>query len=306
MTRPAASLALSHLRDQGGHMQDILSETGYSTTRSRACAIVESHETTMDLGLDGKLALITGGSRGIGRAIAEALAAEGCNLVLVSRNAADLNATRKHIEEATKISVCIDACDLADGANAPRLAALFPDAHILVNNAGAVPGGTLLDVDEARWRTAWDLKVLGTINMTRAFYPLMKARGDGVIINVIGNAAATRDPNYICSVTGNAGLTAFTEAIGSGSLHDGIRVLGVSPGPTATDRLAGLAGKRAKEKFGDETRWRELFGSLPGGRVGEPAEIAAMVAFLASPKSAYTSGIVVTLDAGVSSRAGAV
>ena len=260
----------------------------------------------MDFDLNGKLALITGGSRGIGRAIAETLAAEGCNLILVSRNASDLEATQKHIEGLAKISVRTDACDLADSSNVARLAEKVPGVDILVNNAGAIPGGTLSDVDEAHWRTAWDLKVFGTINMTRAYYPLMKARGGGVIVNVIGNAAATRDPNYICGVTGNAGLTAFTEAIGSNSLHDGIRVLGVSPGPTATDRLVGLVRKRAKSEFGDEARWPELFRSLPGGRVGEPTEIAAMVAFLASPRSTYTSGVVVTLDAGVSSRTGAI
>ena len=260
----------------------------------------------MDLDLGGKLALITGGSRGIGRAVAETLASEGCNLILVSRNAPDLEATQRHIEGAAKVSVRTDACDLADSSNIARLAENFSGVDILVNNAGAIPGGTLSDIDESQWRTAWDLKVFGTINMTRAYYPLLKARGGGVIVNVIGNAAATRDPNYICGVTGNACLTAFTEAIGSGSLHDGIRVLGVSPGPTATDRLVGLVRRRAKAEYGDEARWPELFRSLPGGRVGEPAEIAAMVAFLASPRSTYTSGVVVTLDAGVSSRTGAI
>ena len=256
----------------------------------------------MDLDLGGKLALVTGGSRGIGRAVGETLAAEGCNLVLVSRSAVALDAAQKMIEGQHKVLVRTDACDLADSANVMRLAERFPDVGILVNNAGAIPGGTLSDVDEARWRTAWDLKVLGTINMTRAFYPLMKARGGGVMINIIGNAAATRDPNHICGVTGNAALTAFTESVGSGSLHDGIRVNGVSPGPTATDRLVGLAGKRAQEQFGDIARWPDLFKSLPGGRVGEPTEIAAMVAFLASPKSNFTSGAVITLDAGMSSR----
>ena len=270
----------------------------------RSFALERSCDAIMDIKLSGKLALITGGSRGIGRAVGEALAAEGCNLVLVSRSAADLEAARKHIEAQCKVTVRIDACDLADSANVTRLARQFPDVDILINNAGAIPGGSLFDVDEARWRTAWDLKVLGTINMTRAFYPLMKARGGGVIINVIGNAAATHDPAYICGVTGNAGLTAFTEAIGSGSLRDGIRVNGVSPGPTATDRLVGLASKRAQDQFGDPARWAELFKSLPGGRVGQPAEIAAMVAFLASPLSSYTSGAVITLDAGVSSRTG--
>jgi 3-oxoacyl-[acyl-carrier protein] reductase len=260
----------------------------------------------MDLNLGGKLALITGGSRGIGRAVGEALAAEGCNLVLVSRSAADLDAARQRIEGQCPVKVRTDAADLADSRNVTRLAKQFPDVDILVNNAGAIPGGTLFDVDEARWRTAWDLKVLGTINMTRAFYPLMKGRGGGVIINVIGNAAVTHDPDYICGVTGNAGLTAFTQAIGSRSVHDNIRVNGVSPGSTATDRLLGLAGKRAQERFGDPARWPELYKTLPGGRVAEPAEVASLVAFLASPKSSYTSGVVITLDAGVSSRAGLV
>ena len=258
----------------------------------------------MDLNLAGKLALITGGSRGIGRAVGEALAAEGCNVVLVSRNAADLEAARRHLEGRYRVAVRTHAADLADSANVTRLAGQFPDVDILVNNAGAIPGGTLFDVDEARWRMAWDLKVLGTINMTRAFYPLMKARGGGVIINVIGNAARSHDPEYICGVTGNAGLAAFTESLGSGSVRDGIRVIGVNPGPTATDRVVGLAGKRAQERFGDPSRWPELFQSLPRGGVGAPAEIAAMVAFLASPQSANTSGVVITLDAGASSRAG--
>jgi len=166
------------------------------------------------------------------------------------------------------------------------------------------PDAPLHRVVNRFWRTAWDLKVFGTINMTRAFYPLMKAHGGGVIINVIGNAARTRDPEYICGVTANAGLTAFTQSLGSTSLRDGIRINAVSPGPTATDRLVGLASKKAQERFGDPKRWPELFTSVPGGRVGEPEEIASMVAFLASPKSNYTSGAVITLDAGVSSRGG--
>ena len=258
----------------------------------------------MQLNLAGKTALITGGSRGIGRAVAEELASEGCPLVLVSRNAADLDATQKHIQGRYKIAVQTVAADLADSKTVALLAQKFSGVDILVNNAGAIPGGTLFDVDEARWRSAWDLKVMGTINMTRVFYASMKAKGGGAIINVIGNAARTHDPNYICGVTGNAGLTAFTEALGSVSLHDNIRVNGVSPGPTATDRLVGLAGGRAEKELGDRGRWRELFNSLPGGRPGEPSEIAAMVAFLASPKSSFTSGAVITLDAGISSRSG--
>ncbi len=258
----------------------------------------------MDLNLKGKLALITGASRGIGRAVAEALGAEGCDLVLTSRTAADLDAAKAAIEKQRKVSVHTIAADLSESSTVARLAKDFPAIDILINNAGAIPGGQLPEIDEVRWRAAWDLKVFGTINMTRAFYPLMKAHGGGVIINVIGNAARTRDPEYICGVTANAGLTAFTQSLGSTSLRDGIRINAVSPGPTATDRLVALASKKAQERFGDPKRWPELFTSVPGGRVGEPEEIASMVAFLASPKSNYTSGAVITLDAGVSSRGG--
>ncbi len=195
--------------------------------------------------------------------------------MLVSRSATDLEAAKKAIEGAHGARVRTDACDLADGTQVARLAAAFPDIDILVNNAGAIPGGTLGDVDEARWRAAWDLKVFGTINMTRAFYPLMKARGGGVIVNVIGNAATTHDPNYICGVTGNAGLTAFTQAIGSGSLRDGIRVVGVSPGPTATDRLAGLAecegARSSSETPGDGAScFRTCRAAAPASRPRSP------------------------------------
>jgi len=257
-----------------------------------------------DTDLTGKVAVVTGASKGIGLACARQLAEEGCHLHLASRTKADLERAKESIQARHNVSVTIHAVDLSNGDNVRSLAAACGDIDILVNNAGAIPAGDLQAIDEARWRQAWDLKVFGYVNMCRAVYPAMKARGGGVIVNIIGNAATTHDPNYICGVTGNAGLTAFTEAIGSGSLRDGIRVLGVSPGPTATDRLVGLVGKRAQETLGDVARWPELFKAIPGGRPGKPAEIAAMVAFLASPKCAYASGVVVTMDAGVSSRAG--
>ena len=165
-------------------------------------------------------------------------------MVLVSRSAADLEAARRHLEGRYRVAVRTHAADLADSANVTRLAGQFLDVGILVNNAGAIPGGTLFEVDEARWRTAWDLKVLGTINMTRAFYPLMKARGGGAIINIIGNAARSHDPDYICGVTGNAGLVAFAmKSLGSGSVRDGIRVIGVSPSPAAGATGGGSRGQ---------------------------------------------------------------
>jgi 3-oxoacyl-[acyl-carrier protein] reductase len=139
--------------------------------------------------------------------------------------------------------------------------------------------------------------------MCRAFYALMKARQAGVIINVVGNAADTHDPDYICGVAGNAALTAFSQSLGCVSAKDGIRVVALSPGPVETDRIVTLMKKKAKDRTGDESNWQELRKPLPFQRCATPEEIGAMAAFLASPLSGYTSGSVVTIDAGLSARA---
>jgi NAD(P)-dependent dehydrogenase (short-subunit alcohol dehydrogenase family) len=257
----------------------------------------------MDLKLAGKTALVTGASKGIGRATADALAAEGCNVVLVARSADDLAKVKETIARKANVSVETVAADLSASANVTRLAKEFPGIDILVNNAGAIPGGKLLDIDEQTWRAAWDLKVFGYINMCRAFYALMKSRGSGVIINVVGNAAQTHDPEYVCGVAGNAALTAFTQSLGSVSVRDGVRVLAVSPGPVATDRLVNLMRKKALDRTGNAENWRDLFKPLPLERAASAEEIAAAIAFLASEHSSYTSGSVAVIDAGLSARA---
>ena len=256
----------------------------------------------MDLKLAGKKALITGASKGIGRAAAESLVAEGCNVVLVARSTADLAAAKEAIGRKTNVQVDTVTADLSDSSKVDQLAKDFPDIDILVNNAGAIPGGKLLDVDEATWRKAWDLKVFGYINMCRAFYALMKARRTGVIINVTGNAAQTHDPEYICGVAANAALTAFSQSLGSVSPHDGIRVISVNPGPVETERLVGLMRKKAKDRTGDAENWRDLFKPLPFGRACSPEEVGSMIAFLASERCSYNSGSVVSIDAGLSAR----
>jgi len=257
----------------------------------------------MDLKLAGKTALITGGSKGIGRATAEIFAAEGCNVIIVSRSAETLAVAKAAIAQKSNVRVDVVAADLSDSANVDRLARDFPDIDILVNNAGAIPGGTLLDVSEATWRKAWDLKVFGYVNMCRVFYALMKARQAGVIINVVGNAADTHDPEYICGVAGNAALTAFSQSLGCVSAKDGIRVVALSPGPVETDRIVSLMKKKAKDRTGSADNWQELRKPLPFQRCATPEEIGAAAAFLASPHSGYTSGSVVTIDAGLSARA---
>jgi NAD(P)-dependent dehydrogenase (short-subunit alcohol dehydrogenase family) len=168
-----------------------------------------------------------------------------------------------------------------------------PDIDILINNAGDIPAGSLEQVDQQTWRKAWDLKVYGYIDLTRLVYAQMRTRGHGVIINDIGSAGERADFDYIAGSAGNAALMAFTRALGGRSLRDGIRVVGVNPGPVATERIAAMMN--ASEGFG------EKLAELPAGRIAEPREIADMMAFLASDRSAYTSGVIVTIDGGLCS-----
>jgi 3-oxoacyl-[acyl-carrier protein] reductase len=256
----------------------------------------------MDLNLRGRIALITGASKGIGLASADCLAAEGVDVILVSRTQADLDIARQHIAGRHNVNAQVHAYDLSDSRNVDRLVDEHPDIDILVNNAGAIPGGDLQQITEDRWRTAWDLKVFGYINMCRRFYAEMKSRRRGVIINILGMAGEKMDRTYIAGSTGNAALMAFTKALGGSAGDDGLRVVGINPGAIATDRLVTLMKGRAKDRFDDESRWQDLTAPLPMGRAGKPEEIGNMVAFLASDLSAYTTGTIITVDGGAANR----
>ena len=165
-----------------------------------------------------------------------------------------------------------------------------------------IPGGNLQAIDEAAWRDGWELKVLGYINLCRLYYDRMKAAGGGVIVNNIGNAGERLDAEYIAGSTGNASLMAFTKALGGASLDDGIRVVGVNPGPVDTPRIYKLLRQRAVEWFGEESRWEELRDRYPLKRPAKVEEITDAIVFLASDRSAYTSGTILTIDGGIASR----
>ena len=260
----------------------------------------------MELGLRGRKALITGASKGIGRACAEILAEEGCDVVLVSRTAADLDAVCAKISGEHNVAVRYVALDLSDSRDVDKLAAECADTEILINNAGAIPGGNIAQIDEPRWREAWDLKVFGYINMTRRFYALMAGRKAGVIVNILGAAGENPDFNYIAGSSGNASLMAFTRAMGGTAPRDGIRVVGINPGPVMTERLMTLSRHRAQQRFGDPERWQELLQGYAFGRAAKPEEIGWMAAFLASDRSGYTTGSILTIDGGGSSRRSAL
>ena len=247
----------------------------------------------MNLELQGKSVLVTGGSKGIGLACAKAFAAEGCQVHIASRNRDRLEEARKLLGEKAKIHVA----DLRDGNALRALAAACAEVDILVNNAGDIPGGTIEAIDEAKWRHAWELKVFGYVNLTRELFARMKARGSGVIVNVIGMAGEYPSFEYVCGSMANAGLGAFTKAMGKGSSAFGVRVLGVHPPATRTDRIIPLIKAAAKEKLGDENRWQELIGTGSFGHMIEPEQVADMVAFLASARAGRLSGVMINLGA---------
>ncbi len=248
--------------------------------------------------------MVTGASKGIGRSVAEALAEEGCDLVLVARSESALQALSEQIRNRCNVSVATLSLDLSKSADQAKISEHATDIDILVNNAGSNPGGEIDELSDEVWRKSWDLKVFGYINITRAFYGAMKRRKAGVIINIIGNSGERMDARYILGSAGNSALMGLTRALGGRSPDFGIRVLGINPGLTATDRATTMLESWSTSKYGTPDRWKEFLAELdlPFGRMAEASEVADTVAFLASPKAGYISGTIVTIDGGATHR----
>lgn len=248
----------------------------------------------MDLRLAGKTALITGGSKGIGLACAESLAAEGCNLCLVARTRSDLERARTQLLRYN-VEVAIREADLSLPRATAEIAAVCGPINILVNNAGATPRRDLLSASDLDWRRGWDLKVDGCINLTREVYRDMRARRSGVIVNIVGIAGETANPSSIVSSVGNAALMTFSRALGAESVDYGVRVVAVNPGLVLTERTRSLL---EQDSGPDASAWRSIMERLPFKRMANASEIGDVVAFLASDRASYISGTVVTVDGG--------
>lgn len=256
----------------------------------------------MDLKLSGKTVLITGSSKGIGAACARQFAEQGCDLHLAARSGEALAKLRDELHAQYGVSVEAHVLDLGKTENQMALARACTGVDILINNAGEIPSGPLDSISDSSWREGFDLKVYGYINLCRELYPRMVERKSGVIVNNIGNSGENWDARYIAGSTGNAALMAFTRALGGVSLDCGVRVVGVNPGPVATDRMVKIMKRRALDWHGDEGRWEELYAKYPGGRPATSEEVADLILFLASPRAGYITGTIVTIDGGIASR----
>jgi NAD(P)-dependent dehydrogenase (short-subunit alcohol dehydrogenase family) len=254
------------------------------------------------LKLSGKRVLITGASQGIGEGLAKAFAAEGCHLHLTARSAAKLDQLKSELAAAHHTSVTTTAVDMTDEGAVEKIVQNGGEIDILINNAGVIPSGTIFDISAEKWRDGWALKAFGYVDMIRLVYPKMKARGGGVIINNIGNGGEVCDPQYVEGAAGNASLMAITRAIGGRSLDDNIRVVGVNPGPVDTSRIYNMLKKFAENTLGDASRYGELLEKYPLKRPAKLHEITDLFLFLASFRSGYTSGTIITVDGGIASR----
>ncbi|HXQ51594.1 MAG TPA: short-chain dehydrogenase/reductase [Stellaceae bacterium] len=253
----------------------------------------------MDLGLSGRRVLVTGGSLGIGFATARGFLAEGCAVTIAARDKARLAAAVEQLARDAPGRIKGQPIDLSQRGAPEALAEAHGDADILINNAGAIPTGDIIEIDEARWRAAWDLKVFGYVNLTRAMYGRMRGRPPKVILNVIGTGAERPQWRYICGNAANIALNGLTKSLGGRSLDDGIRVVGVNPGAVDTERWRSIHQERAKKLLGDASRWQEvLLPDRPLGRAATPEEIADVIVFLASDRAGWICGEVVNIDGG--------
>jgi len=257
----------------------------------------------MELGLKGKVALVTAASRGLGRAIANEFAAEGAALVICSRNADDISAAAQSIESETGAKVVALTADVSDPVQVDRLVERanieFGRIDILVTNAGGPPSGTFESLSLESWVTAFRLTLMSVVNLARQVLPGMKQRRWGRILNVTSIAAKQPVDNLILSNSLRAGVTGFARTLANEVGAFGITVNNILPGYTLTERVEKLArdisakeGTSPAEAIG---RWEK---EIPLRRLGEPREFAALAAFLASERASYITAQSIAVDGG--------
>lgn len=257
----------------------------------------------MDLGLKGRFALVTGGSMGIGRAAALALAAEGCRVAIAARGAEALAQATADIARETQAEAMAVQADCTRAAEVRRMVAevveRFGGIDILVNSIGAAKSGHFLQLPEEDWRESLELKLFGVVRCCREVVPHMQRARWGRIVNVIGHRGRQPESQAMPAGVANAGLVNFTKALADELVRDGILVNGVSPCPMHTRRLDYMVKAKASMMgIPEEAAREEFLRDIPIGRFAEPHEIAPLIAFLASERNTYISGTTIAIDGG--------
>ena len=257
----------------------------------------------MDLGLKGKTAVVAASSKGLGRAVAEELAAEGCDLVMCARGKEALEEAATAIRAAAKRKIVAIPADLSNPDDVARVAdtALreLGRVDILVNNGGGPPAGPFESHSVETWAAAVQQTLLSTVALTRAVLPGMKERRWGRIVNVTSIAVKQPVDNLILSNSVRAAVTGFARTLANEVAPFGITVNNVMPGYTRTDRVTSLAAKNAELRGTTAEEQLAIFEkTIPMGRLGEPREFGAMVAFLCSERASYTTGASIPVDGG--------
>jgi len=254
----------------------------------------------MDLGLKDRKVLITGGSKGIGLACARAFIAEGAKVALVSRSQANLDAAKKSVGNAYTI-----AADLVDPAAAAamveRAEKEFGPIDILVNSAGAAKRTDADDLTPAAWRAGMDAKYFSYINVIDPLIKKMGKRGKGVVINVIGAGGKVASPTHLAGGAANAALMLATAGLAYAYASKNVRVVGLNPGVTKTERVAeGLKAEAKRANVSEEQAYKQMVARLPMGKPAEPEEIADIVVFAASERGRYLNGANISTDGAAS------
>ncbi len=257
----------------------------------------------MELGLENRVALVAASSRGLGKACALELAREGARVIICARDPECLAETAGEIASATGAEVFPMAADLTDGAQICDLAgdalARFRRIDVLVTNNGGPSAGFFHDFDDEAWLEAHQLTLLSAVRLIRAALPAMRARKWGRIINITSVSVKQPIDNLLLSNVYRPGVIGLAKTLSAQVAADGITVNNVAPGYTRTDRVLDLAQARAADTGQDiEAVLAGTVDSVPMGRMGEPGELAAMVAFLASERAGYITGTTIQVDGG--------